>query len=55
MRDRRFTKDEIVSLCEDVGFSVIEAKYTNASGWEKEYEATDRRAKEILLICKKEK
>lgn len=54
VRDRRFTKDEIVAMCEKEGFSIIEAKYTNASGWEKEYDGTDSRAKEILVICKKE-
>lgn len=51
VRDKRFTKDEIVTLCEEVGFSVLEVKYTNASGWEREYGPTDERAKEILLIC----
>lgn len=55
VRDKRFTKDEIVSMCEEVGFSVLEVKYTNASGWEKEFTSTDVKAKEILLICKKEK
>ena len=53
VRDRRFTKDEIVSMCQEVGFSVIETKYTNASGWKNEYDAKNKRAKEILLICKK--
>lgn len=53
VRDKRFTRDEIVSMCEEVGFCVLESKYTNASGWEKEYDAKDPKAKEILLICKK--
>lgn len=54
VRDKRFTKKEIVAMCEEVGFSVIEVKYTNASGWDEEYEADSKRAKEILLFCKKE-
>lgn len=40
-------------MCEEVGFSIIEIKCTNASGWDMEYEADNKRAKEILLICKK--
>lgn len=54
VKDKRFSKAEIVSLCEEVGFSIIEAKYTNASGWENDYQAEDKEAKEILLICRKE-
>ena len=55
VRDRRFTMDEIISLCKSVGFSIVEAKYTNASDWNKSYAATSSRAKEILLICQKPK
>ena len=55
VRDRRFTMDEIISLCKSVGFSIVEAKYTNASDWNKSYDATSSRAKEILLICQKPK
>ena len=54
VRDKRFTKEEIVSLCRTVGFSIVEAKYTNASGWENEYSPDDKQAKEILIVCKKE-
>jgi len=53
VRDRRFTKEEITGLCKKIGFSIVEAKYTNASGWEYEYDADCKRAKEILIICKK--
>lgn len=53
VRDRRFTMDEVNTLCKSVGFRILESKYTNASGWEKEYSATSKRAKEILLICQK--
>ncbi len=53
VRDKRFTMDEITSVCKSVGFSIIEAKYTNASDWNKSYAPTSSRAKEILLICQK--
>lgn len=45
--------NEIIVLCEKVGFTVTEKKYTNASDWKRNYTAVDKRAKEILLICKK--
>lgn len=53
VRDRRFTESEIVEMCVEVGFTVIEAKYVNATDWKVSYTATDKKAKEILLICKK--
>ena len=53
VRDRRFSKEEIISFCEEIGFNIIEAKYTNASGWDQEYPADSKRAKEILIICRK--
>ena len=53
VRDRRFSKEEIIEFCQEVGFDIIEAKYTNASGWNKEYSPESRRAKEILIICRK--
>ena len=53
VRDRRFTKFEIVNMCVDCGFNVVEAKFVNASDWNVSYEATDKKAKEILVICQK--
>lgn len=53
VRDKRYSMNEIVDLCKSVGFSIIETKYTNATNWNKGYSATNSRAKEILLICKK--
>lgn len=53
VRDKRFTMDEITSMCKSVGFSIIEAKYTNASDWNESHSPTSSRAKEILLICQK--
>lgn len=51
--DRRFERKEIEEICQNVGFDIIESKYTNASDWNVEYDSTNERAKEILLICKK--
>lgn len=55
VRDRRFTIDEITSMCQSIGFSIQKAFCTNASDWEKTYEPSNPRAKEILLICQKPK
>jgi 2-polyprenyl-3-methyl-5-hydroxy-6-metoxy-1,4-benzoquinol methylase len=53
VRDRRFTMSEIETMCEIVGFKLIEKKYMNATDWNIDYESTDKKAKEILLICQK--
>ena len=53
VRDMRFTRNEIKSMCKSVGFSVILTKYVNAADWRTNYSATDNKAKEILLICQK--
>lgn len=51
--DKRFSMDEIVTLCEKNHLEVIEKKYVNASNWEKDLTPTDKNAKEILLLCRK--
>lgn len=53
VRDRRFTMEEIVTMCKKAGFSVAWAQYANAADWGKKYKSTDLHAKEILLICQK--
>jgi len=53
VRDRRFTKREIETMCEDVGFTVELSRYVNAKDWVTGFEATDKKAKEILLKCRK--
>ena len=53
VRDRRFTMIEIDEMCKNVGFKIIEKKYMSSSNWNYEYEATDKKAKEILIICQK--
>ena len=53
VRDRRYTMEEISMLCKEIGFKVIERKYTHATSWLDEFIGTDRNAKEILLVCEK--
>jgi len=54
IRDKRYTKTEIVNVCQSVGFSVLEARYVGAGKWDISLDACDEKAKEILVICKKE-
>lgn len=55
VRDRRFTMDEIIEMCENAGLQVLLARYVSATNWEKSLSITDPHAKEILLKCKKVK
>jgi len=54
VRDKRFTKDEIIKLCENIGFKVEFAKCVNAKHWDIDLDEFDKRAKEILIMCFKE-
>jgi len=52
VKDRRYTKDEIVKICEENGFTVLWSRYVKAGNWsEKENNIFD--SKEILLFCEK--
>jgi 2-polyprenyl-3-methyl-5-hydroxy-6-metoxy-1,4-benzoquinol methylase len=53
VRDYRYTKLDIEQMCTDAGLEVIFSRYVQAGQWEKELASTDKRAKEILLLCKK--
>ena len=53
VRDKRYTKSEIVNLCKSVGLKVEFARYVNARNWKTELDPTDKRAKEILIKCVK--
>lgn len=53
VRDYRYTKVEIEQMCIDIGLEVIFSRYVQAGKWEVELEATDKKAKEILLLCQK--
>lgn len=52
--DRRFSMDEICSMCRQNGLSVEFSSYINARDWDSPLEATNPLAKEILLICRKD-
>jgi len=53
VRDYRYTKIDIEQMCKKAGLKVIFSRYIQAGKWEVELEATDKKAKEILLLCKK--
>lgn len=53
VRDKRFSKSEIVKMCEQVGLCVEYAKYVSAKDWTLSLSANDKSAKEILLKCRK--
>lgn len=51
--DKRYTKSEIESLFANDGFAVVESRYVQAGHWDIPLEATDPKAKEILLVLKR--
>lgn len=53
IRDKRYTKAEICSNVEREGFEIIDARFVQAGRWHIALEPTDKKAKEILLICRK--
>lgn len=52
VRDRRFRRSDIESMCRASGLHVLWSRYVQAGRWDTELGATDPRAKEILLLCK---
>lgn len=53
VRDKRFTLNEIESMCNSVGLNVEFSRYVNAKDWETGFHSTHESAKEILLKCRK--
>lgn len=53
IRDRRYSAKEMMDLVKIRGFDVIDCRYVRAGRWEEPLEATDSKAKEILLIARK--
>jgi len=53
VRDRRFTKAEIESMCQDSGLEVEWSRCVKAGGWDLDLDPADRAAKEILVLCRK--
>ena len=50
--DRRYKKDEIITLVEAEGLKVEESRYVQAGHWDTALSSTDAKAKEILLIIR---
>ena len=48
--DKRYTRNEICELFMSEGFKIISATYVQAGHWDTPLEATDPKAKEILLV-----
>ena len=40
-----------MDLCRKVGFEMKEVKCVNAFGWENDFDETDKKVKDILIIC----
>jgi 2-polyprenyl-3-methyl-5-hydroxy-6-metoxy-1,4-benzoquinol methylase len=53
VRDKRFTKAQIEDLCKAAGFDVVLSRFVQAGHWRDPLSATDKRAKEILVVCRK--
>lgn len=53
IRDRRYTAKEMTDMVKNRGFDVIDCRYVRAGRWDEPLEATDLKAKGILLIARK--
>ncbi len=53
VRDKRYTREEIIAMCEKAGLVVEETRFVSAKDWNKKLNATDDSAKEILVKCRK--
>lgn len=53
VRDRRYRQDEIEAMCRAADLDVIWSRFVGLGKWEEPLDATDIRAKEILVLCKK--
>lgn len=54
VRDKRFSKEEIEKMFNQVGLVVEYSRFVNARDWDTGFCAVDKSAKEILLKCRKE-
>lgn len=53
VRDYRYTKLEIETMCMNIGLEVIFSRYVQAGNWDVVLESTNKKSKEILILCKK--
>jgi hypothetical protein len=53
VRDRRYTREEIVHMCSAVGLKVEWSRYVRAGHWDEPLDRESDQAKEILVMCRK--
>ena len=53
IRDKRYTKGEIISIVEGCGFEVVESRFVRAGHFDECLKNSDTHAKEILIVAKK--
>ena len=53
VRDRRFRKEEIRKMCEDVGVEVVWTRFVSAGDWDNALDYNNSREKGILFLCRK--
>ncbi len=53
IRDKRYTMNEIVNKLIQRDFSIIDKRFVQAGKWQEELTSTNKKAKEILIIAKK--
>lgn len=52
IRDKRYTKAEILTLLQNNGFEILESRFVRAGKFDESLNATDKNAKEILIIAR---
>lgn len=53
VRDRRYTKDGIRTMCEKAGLQVLWSRFVQSGRWDTPLPAESPKAKEILVLCRK--
>ena len=53
IRDKRYTKNEICEMLTRFDFKIVESRYVQAGKFDVSLKATDRKAKEICIVCQK--
>lgn len=53
VRDRRYSAQQIKTLCETMGFEVVDVRYAKIGRWNENHAPTDKGSKEILVLCRK--
>lgn len=53
VRDRRYSAQQIRTLCETAGFDVVDVRYAKIGRWNENHAPTDKGSKEILVHCRK--